>query len=124
MDTHQRIEDQEIWKCSFALACQIYSLTDREEFSRYGEQRKRVRRLMVRVLSSIIESFEAGSVGEAGDYLRDSAISLRDLRGELIEAYRLDCLAFQDFSKARAGCHRLSGLLLAPAMEKREIGIG
>jgi len=124
METYQRIEDQEIWKCSFALACVIYSLTDREEFSREEGIRKRIRDLMVRVLSSIIESYEAGDAGEAGDFLRDSVLSLRDLRAELINAYRLDCLDFREFSRARERCHRLHGLLLAPGMEKREIGTG
>ena len=124
METDQRMEDQEIWKCSFALACFIYSVTDRDSFCLDIDLRKKVRKLMVRILSSIIESFETGNPREAGEFLRQAVVSLRDLKQTLISAYQCGCLNFQEFSKVRAECGKLSSMLLAPEMDNRGVGTG
>lgn len=124
MDTNQRLEDQEIWKCSFALACFIYTVTDRDAFGLEAELRNRIRKKMVKILSSIIEGFEAGKSLETERFLRAAVISLGDLKQILISAYQLDCLDFQEFSRAREQCRRLSGLLLAPGIEKRGVSAG
>lgn len=126
MEIYEKMEDQEIWKSSFALACFIYWVTDRESFCMDRELRRRSRKLMARVLSSVIESFETGNQIEAGDFLRKAVISLVDLRQLLITSYQRDCLSFQEFCNAREQCRKLSSQLLDPGLERRgsEAGAG
>ena len=126
MDISEKLEDQEIWKNSFALACFIYWLTDRDSFCLDRELRSRSRKLAAGVLSSVIENFEAESRAEAEDFLRKAVIFLGELRKVLLTSYQRDCLNFQEFCNAREQCRKLSLQLLDPGLEKRgpEAGAG
>ena len=126
MDISEKLEDQEIWKNSFALACFIYWVTDRDSFCLDKELRSRSRKLAAGVLSAVIENFEAESRAEAADFLRKAVISLGDLRQVLLTSYQRDCLNFQEFCNAREQCRKLSRRLLDPGLEKRgsEAGSG
>ncbi len=126
MDISEKLEDREIWKNSFALACFVYWVTDRDSFCQDEELRRGSRKLAARVLSSVIENFEAESRVEAEDFLRKAVIFLGDLRQVLLTSYQRDCLSFQEFCNAREQCRKLSLQLLDPRLEKRgsEAGAG
>ena len=70
MEICEKLEDQEIWKNSFALACFIYWVTDRDSFCRDEELRRLSRKLAARILSSVIESFESKDLPGEVDFLR------------------------------------------------------
>ena len=119
MEKFENLEDQEIWKSSFALACFIYRVTDREPFCRDKNLSCRSRKLAARVLSSVIESFEAENQLKSAGCLRTAVISLGELRKVLITSYQRDCLSFKEFCNTREQCRKLSSRLLDPVLEKR-----
>lgn len=124
METNERLEDQEIWKNSFSLACFIYQATDRSSFSRDQELRRKSRKSVVEMLSSVIEGFEAESQLEAADFFRAAVLAIGELKKLLLTGYQRDCLNFKEFCTAREQCGKLCGQLLDPGMEKRPPGAG
>lgn len=117
MEDYRTPKDQGIWKESFTLACFIYSVTDGDSFAPDPELRCTTRRIMVRVLSSIMEGFESADPVEREKFLSRAALASGELRQLLLKGYQGGCLSFKEFSRAREQCLRLRCRLLDPGME-------
>ena len=124
METYERLEDKEIWKNSFSLACFVYQATDRASFDRQRELRRKSRKSVVKMLSSVIEGFEAETQLEAAGFFRAAVLAIGELKKLLLNGYQEDCLSFQEFCAAREKCGLLIGQLLDPGMEKKRPGAG
>lgn len=122
MEEEYGIENQEIWKKSFSLGLFVYSLTESSRFEREVELKIVIRKVMVEVLSSVIESFEAAREQDRAELLRKAAVALGKIEKKLLKGYQKDCISFPELGQARGGCRSLRNSLVTVELERESIG--
>src|SRR5437016_2032153 len=107
----RRFEDLVAWQVSRELACQIYRVTRRGEFSRDRRLSAQVQSAAVSVTSNIAEGFERGSAAEFHKFLVIAKASCAEVRSQLYGASDIGYLTPEEFSLLQKLSERASCLV-------------
>ena len=98
MSKIEKIEDLIVWQKSRELVREIYTLTNKGDFSKDYSLKDQIRRASVSVASNIAEGFGRGGNKEFIQFLSISKGSLYELRTQLYIAIDLEYISETEFS--------------------------
>lgn len=111
-----------IWKESVRLTKDVYSITNKAEFSKDFALRDQVRRAMISISSNIVEGFERNNNNEFIRFLLIAKGSAGEARSQLIIAHEIGYLNKDDSDKFQLDLIKLInqiGKMISYLMEKR-----
>ena len=95
-----RFEDLEVWKEGRNLRRQVYSFTQKKEFSKYFSLVDQLRRASISITSIIAEGFDAQSNTEFVRFLRYSRRSASEVKDQLYAALDEGYITEREFLQA------------------------
>ena len=98
MSKIEKIEDLIVWQKSRELVREIYTLTNKGDFSKDYSLKDQIRRASVSVASNVAEGFGRGGNKEFIQFLSISKGSLYELRTQLYIAIDLEYISETEFS--------------------------
>ena len=98
MSKIEKLEDLIVWQKSRELVREIYTLTNKGDFSKDYSLKDQIRRASVSVASNIAEGFGRGGNKEFIQFLSISKGSLYELRTQLYIAIDLEYISETEFS--------------------------
>lgn len=102
MATFRSFEDIDAWQKARVLAKEIYSVTDREPFSKDFGLKNQIRRASISVLSNIAEGFERDGKKEFIQFLSVAKGSAGEVKAQLYVAMDQGYLTKLEFDKVSA----------------------
>ena len=102
MATFRSFEEIDAWQKARVLAKEIYSVTDREPFSKDFGLKNQIRRASISVLSNIAEGFERDGKKEFIQFLSVAKGSAGEVKAQLYVAMDQGYLTKLEFDKVSA----------------------
>jgi len=106
-----RFEDLLAWQEARKLTERIYTLTNRERFSKDFGLRDQVQRASVSVMANIAEGFDAKSQSEFIHFLTYSRRSASEVQSHLYVALDQSYIFEEDFNQAYGVIHKTKNLI-------------
>lgn len=107
----ERFEDIDCWKEARQLVKLVYSLTNKEPFSRDWGLRDQIQRAAISITSNIAEGFESQGNREFVQFLFYAKRSSGELRAQLYAAYDLGYINEVEFGEAQELAIKVSKML-------------
>ena len=107
----EKFEDIESRKIARELTSYIYTLTNKDEFTKDRWLKDQIRRASVSILSNIAEWFERNYDKEFKQFLFVAKWSCAEVRAQLYVAYDQKYIDKKEFEQALSLCIQISNLL-------------
>ena len=111
MGTIKKFEDLKIWAHARALVQEIYSVTNKGQFSKDFGLRDQIRRASVSIMSNIAEGYERDGTAEFIQFLSIAKGSAGEVRCHLYIARDQNYLSQETFDQLRAMATDVSKLI-------------
>lgn len=112
MSTAKSFEELEIWQRSRKLVNDVYSITNKPEFSRDFSMKDQIRRSALSVMNNISEGFESRTVRMFIEYLGRSKASCGETRSILYAATDQNYIDDNEFNRLLDSCKTISSKIL------------
>ena len=99
MSTIQKFEDLKVWQKAREVNYQIYTLSNKNSFSKDFGLRDQIRRASVSVVSNIAEGFERNGNKEFNQFLSIAKASAGEVRAQLYVAKDLEYISNDEFTE-------------------------
>jgi len=111
MATIKHFEDIVAWQKSVELCSNIYSLTNKGEFSKDFALQNQIRKSVISISSNIAEGFERESTNQFIYFLSMAKASAGETRSQLFIAKNLNYITADEFNDINKNCIELSKLI-------------